>query len=63
MHCVEEIKNGIYWVGCNDFRTELFERIFPFLRVLLIIPISSMMKRRASSMPWINRAVTNFLKM
>ena len=29
MHCVEEIKNGIYWVGCNDFRTELFERIFP----------------------------------
>ena len=29
MHCVEEIKNGIYWMGCNDFRTELFERIFP----------------------------------
>ena len=55
MHCVEEIKNGIYWVGCNDFRTELFER-------LRIIPISSMMKRRASSMLWINRAVTNFLK-
>ena len=29
MHCVEEIKNGIYWMGCNDFRTEIFERIFP----------------------------------
>ncbi len=29
MHCVEEIKNGVYWMGCNDFRTELFERIFP----------------------------------
>ena len=29
MHCVEEIKNGIYWMGCNDFRTPLFERIFP----------------------------------
>jgi flavorubredoxin len=29
MHCVEEIKDGIYWMGCNDFRTELFERIFP----------------------------------
>ena len=29
MHLVEEIKNGIYWMGCNDFRTELFERIFP----------------------------------
>ncbi|KMO86958.1 flavodoxin [Megasphaera cerevisiae DSM 20462] len=29
MYCVEEIKNGIYWMGCNDFRTELFERIFP----------------------------------
>lgn len=28
MHCVEEIKNGIYWMGCNDFRTELFEHIF-----------------------------------
>ena len=29
MHCVEEIKNGIYWMGCNDFRTEMFEHIFP----------------------------------
>lgn len=29
MYCVEEIKNGIYWMGCNDFGTELFERIFP----------------------------------
>ena len=29
MHCVEEIKNGVYWMGCNDFRTDLFERIFP----------------------------------
>lgn len=29
MYLVEEIKNGIYWMGCNDFRTELFERIFP----------------------------------
>lgn len=29
MYCVEEIKNGVYWMGCNDFRTELFERIFP----------------------------------
>ena len=29
MQITEEIKNGIYWMGCNDFRTELFERIFP----------------------------------
>lgn len=29
LHCVEEIKNGVYWIGCNDFRTPLFERIFP----------------------------------
>jgi flavorubredoxin len=29
MHCVEEIKKGIYWMGCNDFRTALFEHIFP----------------------------------
>lgn len=29
MHCVEEIRNGIYWMGCNDFRTELFENTFP----------------------------------
>ena len=29
MHCVEEIKKGIYWMGCNDFRTGLFEHIFP----------------------------------
>ncbi|MEG0797983.1 MAG: FprA family A-type flavoprotein [Acidaminococcaceae bacterium] len=29
MHCVEEIKNGIYWMGCNDFRTALFESSFP----------------------------------
>lgn len=29
MHCVEEIKNGVYWMGCNDFRTGLFENIFP----------------------------------
>ncbi|MEG0969806.1 MAG: FprA family A-type flavoprotein, partial [Acidaminococcaceae bacterium] len=26
---VEEIKNGIYWMGCNDFRTALFESSFP----------------------------------
>ena len=29
MHSVEEIKNGVYWMGCNDFLTPLFERIFP----------------------------------
>ena len=29
MHSVEEIKNGVYWMGCNDFVTPLFERIFP----------------------------------
>lgn len=29
MYCVEEIKNGVYWMGCNDFQSELFERIFP----------------------------------
>lgn len=21
MHSVEEIKNGVYWMGCNDFLT------------------------------------------
>ena len=26
---LEEIKKGIYWMGCNDFRTGLFEHIFP----------------------------------
>lgn len=30
MHSVEEIKNGVYWMGCNDFLTPLFERIFRF---------------------------------
>ncbi|WP_101912520.1 FprA family A-type flavoprotein [Megasphaera vaginalis (ex Bordigoni et al. 2020)] len=29
MHCVQEIKNGIYWVGCNDFGTQMFERVLP----------------------------------
>lgn len=29
MYCVEEIKNGVYWMGCNDFQSQMFERIFP----------------------------------
>ena len=29
MYLVEELKNGVYWMGCNDFTSAMFERIFP----------------------------------
>ena len=61
MHSVEEIKNGVYWMGCNDFLTPLFERIFPIpdgvTRSLL------MMKRLVYSTLWIRFAVMNSWKM
>ncbi|MBR5047819.1 MAG: FprA family A-type flavoprotein, partial [Eubacterium sp.] len=29
MHCVRKVTDDLYWVGANDYRTELFENIHP----------------------------------
>ena len=29
MQCVRKVTDDLYWVGANDYRTELFENIHP----------------------------------
>ena len=28
MQCVRKVTDDLYWVGANDYRTELFENVF-----------------------------------